>query len=121
MLSIQPKLIAIMLLAVFVSSCAFVPEVSSTQHYSANCKMFTKKLMLTTIRADGVGCAGHGQANAEACLLIYGIIVPAGSFVISGGIVLTTNTLHWLEYQGSCDDGVILKSVEKLKNTFNKS
>lgn len=44
--------------------------------------------------------------------MIQGIAVPAGSFVVSGSIVLIGNTLHWLEYQGRCNNDVTSKFRE---------
>jgi len=111
------RIAAFLLVTLVMASCVFVPEKAVKQKYSNECKMFTKKLTLTAIE-DHLSCAGVHNNNAEACLLIYGVVVPLGSFVISGGIVLTNNTLHWLEYQGTCDEGILLKSVDKLKRTF---
>jgi hypothetical protein len=44
-----------------------------------------------------------------------GVVIPAGSLVVSGSIVLSSNTLRWLEYQGHCDEGVIQKALQKIK------
>jgi len=47
--------------------------------------------------------------------MVYGIVIPAGSFVLSGGIILVGNTLHWLEYQGTCEDSALLKGIRTLQ------
>ena len=111
--------IAFFLITFFISACAFVPEVSKTQKYSNECKMFTRKLTLSAKEIKGKLC--KGEDDVEACLMTFGIIVPAGSFVISGGVVLAGNTLHWLEYQGTCKDGIVLKSFNKLKRKLKKT
>ena len=50
-------------------------------------------------------------------LALMGVVIPAGSLIVSGSIVLSSNTLRWLEYQGHCDDGVIQKALQKIKMT----
>jgi hypothetical protein len=52
------------------------------------------------------------------------LVLSAGSALISGSIVLTGNTVHWLEYQGTCSDGYLnvtkqlfIESVNKPKTT----
>lgn len=37
---------------------------------------------------------------------------------MSGSIVLVGNTVHWLEYQGSCDEGLIQSGIQKLTPDF---
>ncbi len=61
------------------------------------CKMQTKKLTLSPEEINGKLCDSDSSANA--CLMFWGVIVPAGSFVVSGSVVLVGNILHWLEYQ----------------------
>jgi hypothetical protein len=60
------------------------------------------------------------DVDLEACLLGMAIVVPAGSFLVSGSLVMIGNTMHWLEYQGTCDNGFILKSYEKFKTKLEK-
>ena len=87
-----------------LTSCVFVPEESEKQKYADNCHMFTKQLTLSAQEIKGHIC--NADDSAEACLMVYGIILPVGTFVISGSIVLIGNTLHWLEYQGPCSEGL---------------
>lgn len=58
---------------------------------------------------------GSSPEAASACLLTFGVIVPAGTFIVSGSIVLVNNTLHWLEYQGRCDKGLVRKHLNIAK------
>ena len=81
--------------------------------------MLTKKLTLSANEIKGRLC--ESGSNIEACLVTFGIIIPAGSFVISGGIVLVGNTLYWLEYQGTCKDGLILKGLDQLKPAADRN
>jgi len=104
----------LMFVAVF-TSCTFIPEKSKNQQYAHECDMFTKKLSLTYVELQGDFC---GNSNdAAACLFALGVAIPIGSLLVSGSVILIGNTLHWLEYQGSCDEGVIANYLDKLKST----
>jgi hypothetical protein len=46
-----------------------------------------------------------------ACIGIGGVML-ATTGIISGSIVLAGNTIHWLEKQGKCDDGLVTTYVE---------
>jgi len=98
------KLIFTIVIFGILSSCVFVPEENKNQQYADNCNMFTKQLTLSAHEIKGQLC--DSSDTAEACLMVYGVILPVGSFVISGSIVLIGNTLHWLEYQGPCNNGL---------------
>ncbi len=100
----QLKFIISILTISLLASCVFVPEESEKQKYADNCHMYTKQLTLSAEEIKGNLCTSDD--SAEACLMVYGVILPVSSFVISGSIVLIGNTLHWLEYQGPCDDGL---------------
>lgn len=111
--------IAFLFILTLISSCAFVPEVSDTQEYYADCPMFTKKLTLSVTKVQGEIC--DDDDNLEACLLTIGVIVPAGSLIVSGSLVLAGNTLHWLEYESSCENGFVIKNYNKLKNKLKRT
>ena len=102
-----------------LSSCAFVPEVSDTQEYYAECPMLTKKLTLNVTNAEGELC--DEDDDIKACLVFMGAVLPVGSLIVSGSLVLAGNTLHWLEYEVSCENGVVLKNYNKLKSKLNKT
>ena len=103
----------------FATSCAFVPKVSDKQKYTKNCNMFTKNLTLSATKIKGELCNDETNLNdLEACLMIFGVIVPAGSFIISGSIVLVGKTLHWLEYQGTCEEGIIARALDKQRENI---
>jgi len=90
---------------VLLSSCVFVPETSKNQKYADNCKMVTRQLSLSPKEISGKLC--NDEDTAEVCLMVYGVVLPVSSFVISGSIVVIGNSLHWLEYQGPCSDSTI--------------
>ena len=65
----------------------------------------------------GSGC------NDNECIAAL-LAVFAGSAIISGSIVVTNNTVHWLEYQGTCSYSYLnivkqrfLDSISKPKPT----
>lgn len=90
----------------FCTACAFSPKVSQKQEYAAKCKMFTRHLELSIDEPAELECDLN---KMDLCLVKYGVVLPVGTFVVAGSIVLIGNTLHWLEYQGRCDDGMIAK------------
>lgn len=105
------KILLPVFIVMMLSGCAFVPKKASHQPYADNCQMTTKKMTLDNPKAtQTIGCQKtmHG-GQFLSCLVVSGIIVPAGSFIFSGSVVLINNTLHWLEYQGRCDK----KQLEK--------
>ncbi len=61
-------------------------------------------------------CQGSGE-EAALCLLAFGVVIPAGSFIISGSVVLIGNTAHWLEYQGRCEQGIVQRSASLFTGT----
>ena len=89
------------LIQALLISCAFVPKESRDQEYREMCIMQTKRLTLSAEEINGKLC--DSGIDASACLMVWGVIVPVGSFVVSGSVVLIGNILHWLEYQGTCE------------------
>jgi len=98
---------------IVTTSCTFFPTVSKEQRYADSCEMFTKQLTLSVEVHKFNGCGGN--SDAATCLLIAAVGVPTVTFVVSGSVVLAGNTLHWLEYQGVCDEGFLVESVATLK------
>lgn len=71
------------------------------QEHAEGCRMSTKKLTLSAETIAVNAC--NGGAEESACLMLFGVIIPVGSLLVSGSVVLAGNILHWLEYQGSCE------------------
>lgn len=92
-----------------ITACAFYPTTSEQQQYANRCDMFTKQLTLTTTQLAELRC---NNCDADAFAAVY-IGVPAVTFVVSGSIVLAGNTLHWLEYQGTCESGFLAEQIRK--------
>jgi len=101
-------------MALVLSACVYVPVVDEHEAASSNCKTYTKSMSLETIEIHG-NLAENGCINNRDCVvgaLAGVIVVTAGSAIISGSIVITGNTLHWLEYQGTCSDGYLSKAKQ---------
>ena len=60
-------------------------------------------------------CQGSAEA-VTACLIAFGVVIPAGSLVVSGSVVLVGNTLRWVEYHGSCDEGAIGQTLSRFRS-----
>lgn len=91
------------------SGCAFYPQVAEHQSYAEDCEMITRQLKL---ESEVLGAPDCGD-SAEACLVLY-IGVPAASLVVSGSVVLAGNTLHWMEYHGRCEQGLVNKALSQF-------
>lgn len=106
----------ILVLLALSSSCAFVPEISEDQPYANQCDILTRDLTLSVTEIKGKKCSA--DEDIGLCIAAYALIIPAGSFILSGSYVLAGNGIHWLEYQSRCEDGSIRKHIEKLHLTL---
>ncbi len=109
---------AILLTTLLLTGCTFLPESQPNPQQKCNLVFPELKLKLNTQAYQPMTspCVGEGDA-VLMCLALMGVVIPAGSLVVSGSMVLSSNTLRWLEYQGHCDDGVIQKALQKIKMT----
>ena len=96
-----------------LSGCAFVPATKSPDSTLSGCRFYTPewRLSFEKMKFEGDFCNATHEDAVLACLLVYGIVIPAGTFVVSGSVVLLGNTVHWLEYQGTCEDSLIQKKL----------
>lgn len=101
------------LLAIFLSACVAVPVVDQEEAAATSCKTYTKSMSLKAAQLSP-NCGNHND-----CLAVM-LTVSAGSVIISGSIVLTNNTVHWLEYQGTCSDGYLNALRQEFVGSFNK-
>jgi hypothetical protein len=105
-------------LACVLSACIYVPKVKDDSS-SPSCKTYTKSMTLEQIEVHqnlSVRC------NNDECLavLLTAAAVSAGSAIISGSIVVTNNTVHWLEYQGTCDDSYLNTAKQRFLDSVSK-
>jgi hypothetical protein len=96
------KKLGLIMLTTLVASCVFVANESQNQYRNDDCHVSSKKLTLSTTEF-GVGVSCHGSSEIlAACLVAYGVIVPVGSLIVSGSVVMVGNVLNWIEVQKSC-------------------
>ena len=101
-----------------LSGCAFFPEQINEEATRDSCRISTPEWKLTVAEITELTvCQGSGK-DAAYCLLTVGLVLPAGSFVVSGSIVVVGNTLHWLEYQGKCEDSFLQQRLALFKKAF---
>jgi hypothetical protein len=101
-----------------ISACAFLPEEIADDPTQNSCQISSPEWKLTFAEINDVTvCQGNGK-DAAVCLLTIGLVVPAGSFVVSGSIVMVGNTLHWLEYQGRCQDSFLQEQLVLFRKTI---
>ena len=93
-----------------LTSCVAVTPIETSDVDDIRCQLSTKKRSLQSISyRTGVACHNSGCLTALGISALYTV----STAVISGSIVLIGNTVHWLEKQGKCDDGLLNLSVEK--------
>jgi hypothetical protein len=104
-------------LAFALSACVVVPVTDQDDISSAKCQTYTKSMSLKALDLTDNG-KGRTTCHDEACLAVA-LAVFAGSAIISGSIVLTGNTVHWLEYQGTCSDGYLYATKQLFLESVN--
>jgi hypothetical protein len=114
------KKLAVLLTALLLSSCAFVPKRIERQVFYDECRLTMPAWELDVLFFEGGNICQDFQ-DAEACLVTLGVIIPVGSLVVSGSIVLTGNTLRWLEYQGKCDNGSIKNGMTLFRDQMDNN
>ena len=108
------------------TGCLFYPTMSKEE--PPPCDLVTRRLILdvyvmTSVEADEVTRELERVASSNCdepeCLLVYApiVAVSAGSAIVSGSIVVIGNGLHWLEQQGSCEDGVLRNAVLSIRTS----
>jgi hypothetical protein len=108
------KISLLISLALTLSACIVVPKIDQEEANQSACKTYTRSMKLDVVVMNPGGCSD------EYCLAAY-VAVFAGSAIISGSIVLTGNTVHWLEYQGTCSDSYLNTTKQRFLDSINKS
>lgn len=107
-------------LALALSACVYVPRVEEDSA-SSNCNTYTKSMSLEKIEVHQNLSVRCNNEECLAALLATATVVSAGSAIISGSIVLTGNTVHWLEYQGTCSDGYLNAAKQLFRESLKRS
>lgn len=109
------RIVSLLLGLALLTGCAYHPTTAKEQ--KQDCNLYTKKLELEKTETSGnvqLNCSGQG---CEAVLLAHAVI-PAGSFIVSGSVVVVGNALHWMEREGTCDDGFLKQQMNKFLGLF---
>ena len=120
------RIIISSLILLALTACVYAP-VYDEDADSTSCRTVTRSLSLDMTnllnggsgKSSDMGNMGSCQGGPYCAAFIAGIVasvaaVSAGSFIISGSIVVSNNTIHWLEYQGTCRDGSLNQAKQKL-------
>lgn len=92
------RTLIISILLSLLMGCVYVPETAHS--YDEDCNVMRKKKVLALEEAIPMA-----NCSNEACALLmvsYGL-VTAASFVVSGSIVVISNTVYWLEKPSDCE------------------
>lgn len=103
----------------FLSGCIMVPKTHEFQQ--PRCELITKKLTVTVKDLD-LTQARHSNVNMNPVGLLGLPFALAflftASVVVSGSIVVAGNSIHWIEQEGTCDDGKIRNAVADLTDSI---
>lgn len=87
-----------------------MPKVQDENPDYDRCQLSTKKMQLVALGGLFEGCAGAGEGAAVLCLTTA--LYSTTTAIVSGSIVLVGNSLHWLEKQGKCEEGLLKAAIE---------
>lgn len=94
-----------LVLTCLLASCVFLPYKESVS--PQRCDVYKARWSLAAEPLkEYIECYGAGE-DAGICMFSVGVVIPLGSLIISGSIVLIGNTLHWLERSGRCQLKVV--------------
>ena len=112
-------------LLLFLYGCIMVPK--AVEDRNASCQLSTRKFTLDVYSSAEVDSEqlvreltrlSTTKCDDASCLLVMApvITVSAGFVIVSGSLVIIGNTIHWLEKEGKCDDGVINQAVTGIRD-----
>lgn len=113
--------LAALTLVLLLSGCTVYPSKVPLDQGYARCELVSRQLALNyewleaNTHANLLRGLGDCQQSTEVCLAAYVAIIggwTAGSAIVSGSVFLAGNTIHWLEYQGRCDDSGLRQLIK---------
>ena len=115
------KNIFILIQSLIFCSCLVLPktETASVKNCELETKSWTLEVHEIGLNNECYGCGDFvrgilecGGKSEECIAFVAGVSI--GWTVIAGSVVVSGNTIHWLEKQGSCEDSFLNNSVNKL-------
>lgn len=101
------------------SGCSFMPRMEHAPE-DDECLLLMPSWELDMQAVENIHTCQSGDPRVElGCLAFVGVILPVGSLVVSGSVVLVGNTLRWIEYQGRCDESYLNQALDHLGNTLS--
>jgi hypothetical protein len=108
---------SILSICILLSACTVSPQIAPQQTHR-NCDLITRELTLDYqwLPHDiyKVNCTNRIEVCLGASLATAGLWT-VGSTLVSGSIYLTGNSLHWLEYQGRCEDSELRNAIQRMQ------
>jgi hypothetical protein len=121
-----------------LAACVYVPVTDKSAAAETACQTHTNVMTVKELREVTGGSTGTetrsdqesvlyrreggwGGCSGKECAAVLAAIaaVSAGTFIVSGSVVVINNTAHWLEYQGTCDDGFLNTTKQRFLDSFN--
>jgi hypothetical protein len=91
------------MIVLFISACIALPATKEVTN--SNCDLVTREMYVDSHTLGNLhNLNGSGNLEAVVVLAAAGLIIYSVSWVISGSIVLSGNTIHWLETKGRCNE-----------------
>ena len=115
------RIYSILIQSLIFSSCLVLPktETGSVKNCELETKSWTLEVHEIGLNNECYGCGDFvrgilecGGKSEECIAFVAGVSI--GWTVIAGSVVVSGNTIHWLEKQGSCEDSFLNNSVNKL-------
>jgi len=103
----------ILILPLFMLSCAVVPVKKPHSLRDSACGLSTHEWNLKMLKAGSYSAS----CNSPECILSVGLVAAAATgitAIVSGSIVVVGNIVHWVETLGGCDIEKLDKMVDEI-------
>ena len=110
--SFSPGLIILLApVLLLLTGCVFLPKVDEEK--VPKCQLYTRELTVGALEFEPD--FGNVQSGSDFVAVLTGYAaIGAVSGIVSGSIVVTGNTIHWIEREGTCKEGVIKEAIDEL-------
>ena len=86
----------------FISACIALP--ATREVTNSNCDLVTREMYVDSHTLNNFNISGTVNGEGIVVLAATGLVIYSVSWVISGSIVLTGSSIHWLETKGRCNE-----------------